>query len=212
MFALFFLGLGWLRRQLDRARAASGPQRAELLGMITRYEDPGPGGFYDDLGTLDRAPNAVAGYPYDFGQPFVPEMLSESNRPSQRTLHFTQDEDQGVTLHYRGLDPNARYRIRFTLVRPWYQERYRARMNQRTQTLYAGNTVLARDVELPERTSDFFTYDIPPEAIVGNELIIRFERAPDVARGPRTEREIWRNSGGWGTLVAEAWLMKSGPR
>lgn len=203
-----FLGLGWLRRQLQRARAAQGPARAELLRMITHYEDPGPGGFYDDLGTLDRAPNAIAGYPYDFGQPFVPEMLSESNRPSQRTLHFTQDEDQGVTLHYRNLDPAARYRIRFTLVRPWYQDRYRARMNQHSQTIYAGNTVLARDVELPERESDFFIYDIPPAAITNNELIIRFERAPDVAHGPRTDREIWRNSGGWGTLVAEAWLLK----
>ncbi|MCC6585744.1 MAG: hypothetical protein IT168_03420 [Bryobacterales bacterium] len=203
-----FVGLGWLKRQLDRALTAAPAERAELLHMITDYEDPGEGGFYDDGGTLDRCPNIVKGYPFDFGQPFVPEMLWESNRPSQRTMHYTQDEDQGVTFHYKGLDPKARYRIRFTLVRPWYQERYRGRMNQKSETIWAGDQVLARDLQVPERTSDFFTFDIPATAIRNGELVVRFERAADVAHGHRVEREQWRNSGGWGTIVSEAWLMK----
>ena len=203
-----FIGLGWLERQLKRARAAQGAERAELLRTIARYEDPGEGGFYDNCGTLDRCPNVVHGYPFDFGQPIVPGMRAEGNRPSQRTMHYTQDEDQGVTFHYRGLDPRASYRIRFTLVRPWYQDRYRSRMNQHTETIYAGDQVLAGNVEIPERMSDFFTYDIPREAIRDGELVIRFERAADVAHGPRLEREVWRNTGGWGTIVSEAWLMK----
>src|SRR5581483_7288586 len=32
-----FIGLGWLKRQLQRARAASGEERSELLGMIVDY-------------------------------------------------------------------------------------------------------------------------------------------------------------------------------
>lgn len=203
-----FIGLGWLKRQLQRALAAQPAERQELLHMITDYEDPGEGGFYDDAGTLDRAPNIVRGYPFDFGQPFVPEMLWESNRPSQRTSHYTQDEEQGVTFHYKGLDAAASYKIRFTLVRPWYQERYRGRMNQKSETIYAGDLVLARNLEIPERVSDFFTFDIPPAAIRNGELTIRFERAADVAHGSRVEREVWRNSGGWGTIVSEAWLIK----
>jgi hypothetical protein len=203
-----FIGLGWLKRQLQRARAASGAEKAELLHRITHYEDPGEGGFYDNAGTLDRCPHIVHGYPYDFGQPFVAEMLSEGNRPSQRTMHYTQEEDQGVTFRYRGLDPKASYRIRFTLVRPWYQDRYRSRMNQRTETIYAGDCVVARDLEVPERMSDFFTFAIPAEAIHNGELVVRFERSADVARGTRLERQVWRNTGGWGTIVSEAWLMK----
>lgn len=203
-----FVGLGWLERQLQRARATQGADRAELLRMITHYEDPGEGGFYDDCGTLDRCPNVVQGYPYDFGQPLVPGMRAEGNRPSQRTMHYTQDEDQGVTFRYRGLDANSGYRIRFSLVRPWYQDRYRNRMNQHTQTIYAGEVVLARDLEIPERMSDFFTFDIPRAAIRNGELVIRFERASDVAHGTRLEREVWRNTGGWGTIVSEAWLLK----
>jgi hypothetical protein len=135
-------------------------------------------------------------------------MLEEINRPSQRTMHFTQDEDQGVTFHYRDLDPKAAYRIRFTLVRPRYQERYRERMNQKSETIYADQFVLAKDLAVPERVSDFFTFDIPSEATSDGELVVRFERGADVARGARVEREVWRNTGGWGTLVSEAWLMK----
>ncbi len=203
-----FIGLGWYKRQLERALAAKAGQRADLLHMITNYTDPGEGGFYDAGGTLDRCPDITAGYPYDFGQPFVPDMLWEANLPSQRMMHYTQDEDQGVTLHYRGLDPKASYRIRFSLVRPGYQARYAMRMNQKTETIYAGGLVLAKDVEVPLRMSDFFTFDIPNAAIRNGELLIRFERAADVAHGSRVEREQWRNSGGWGTLMSEAWLMK----
>ncbi|MCC7340216.1 MAG: hypothetical protein IT170_03940 [Bryobacterales bacterium] len=203
-----FIGLGWLKRQLERAKTASGEKRADLLRTIAAYEDPGEGGFYDDGGSLTNAPRIVNGYPYDFGQPFVPEMLSEANRPSQRTMHYTQDEDKGIVLRYKGLDPTATWRIRFSLVRPRFQDRYRDRMNQHTQTIYAGGLVLAKDVEVPEGMSDFFTYEIPASAIRNGELVIRFERAPDVARGDRISREVWRNTGGWGTILAEAWLMK----
>ncbi len=203
-----FIGLGWLQRQLERARAAIGDEKRELLRMITHYEDPGPGGYYDNLGTANPAPNVTFGYPYDHGQPYVSRMLDEGNRPSQRSMHFTQDEDQGVTLEYRDLDPKATYKIRFTLVRPWFQERYAMRMNQQSEAIYADDVVIADNIELPLQMSDFFTFDIPVEATKDGKLTIRFEHAPDVAQGDRVTVEQWRNSGGWGTLVSEAWLMK----
>lgn len=203
-----FIGLGWLSRQLSRALAAKGKSRTEMLQMIIDYENPGDGGFYDNLGTANHAPNVVAGYPYDHGQPYVAQMLSEANRPSQRSMHFTQDEKQGVTLHYRDLDPDAAYRIRLTLVRPWYQDRYAMRMNQKSVSIYADDVLLAENLELPMQMSDFFTFKIPKNATRDGELVIRFEKSADVANGDRVTVEQWRNSGGWGTIVSEAWLMK----
>ncbi|MCK5861098.1 MAG: hypothetical protein KAH38_01345, partial [Candidatus Hydrogenedentes bacterium] len=50
-----FIGLGWLKRQLERALAASPGERGELLRMITDYENPGEGGYYDNLGTENVA-------------------------------------------------------------------------------------------------------------------------------------------------------------
>ena len=203
-----FIGLGWLQRQLERAKIAGNKNRDELLSTIVDYENPGEGGFYDNLGTYNIAPDVVAGYPYDHGQPYVSQMLSEGNRPSQRSMHFTQNEDQGVTLHYSNLDSHASYKIRFTFVRPWYQERYAQRMNQKKQTIYADDIPIAKDAELPLQMSDFFTYDIPAKATADGELTIRLERAADVAHGDRVSVEQWRNSGGWGTLASEVWLIK----
>jgi len=203
-----FIGLGWLQRQLERAKSADTRKRDELLSMIVDYENPGEGGFYDNLGTYNIAPHVVAGYPYDHGQPYVSEMLSEGNRPSQRSMHYTQNEDQGLTLHYSNLDKNASYKIRFTFVRPWYQKQYAMRMNQKSQSIYANNILIAKDVELPLRMSDFFTFDIPAQATADGELTIRLERAADVAHGDRVSIEQWRNAGGWGTLASEVWLIK----
>jgi hypothetical protein len=203
-----FIGLGWLSRQLSRALDAKGKARVELLNMIVDYENPGEGGYYDNLGTGNHTPNVVAGYPYDHGQPYVGQMLSEGNRPSQRSMHFTQDEKQGVTLHYRDLDPDATYKIRLTLVRPWFQERYAMRMNQNSESIYADDVLLAKNLELPLQMSDFFTFKIPKNATKDGEVIIRFEKSPEVANGDMVTVEQWRNSGGWGTIVSEAWLIK----
>jgi hypothetical protein len=203
-----FIGLGWLKRQLERAQMANSYESKKLLSMIVDYENPGPGGFYDNLGTSNNAPNVTFGYPYDHGQPYVAEMLSEGNRPSQKSLHFTQDEDQGVTFRYSDLDPQGSYSIRFTFVRPWYQSRYDYRMNQKSQSIYADNFVLEKELSIPLQMSDFYTYEIPSDVTKDGELIIRLERASDVATGNRVEIEQWRNSGGWGTIVSEVWLMK----
>jgi hypothetical protein len=103
---------------------------------------------------------------------------------------------------------SSAYRIRFTLVRPWYQERYALRMNQKSQSIYADDIKIADNIEIPQKMSDFFTFDIPAEATKDGKVTIRFDRAPDVARGDRVTVEQWRNSGGWGTICSEAWLMK----
>lgn len=203
-----FIGLGWLKRQLERSINVSPMESEEILSRIVNYESAGEGGFYDNLGTSNKAPNVVFGYPYDHGQPYVSKMLSEANRPSQRSMHFTQNEDQGVTLHYKDLDPEATYKIRFTFVRPWFQERYSMRMNQKSQSIFADDILLAKEVELPQQMSDFFTFDIPKNTTQDGELIIRMDRAHDVARGDRVSIEQWRNSGGWGTIVSEVWLIK----
>ena len=81
-------------------------------------------------------------------------------------------------------------------------------MNQKSETIYADDVVLASELEVPLQMSDFFTFDIPREATRDGDLLIRFERGADVARGDRVTVEQWRNSGGWGTICSEAWLMK----
>jgi hypothetical protein len=82
-------------------------------------------------------------------------------------------------------------------------------MNQHSESIYADDVLLVRELDVPYKMSDFFTFDIPKETTQDGEVLIRFEKAHDVAVGDRVTVEQWRNSGGWGTIVAEAWLMKN---
>jgi hypothetical protein len=81
-------------------------------------------------------------------------------------------------------------------------------MNQKGQSIFANDILIAKDVELPLQMSDFFTYDIPSKATAGGELTITLKKSENVANGDRVSVEQWRNSGGWGTIVSEVWLMK----
>ncbi len=201
-----FAGLGWLEREIQRAIAMDDPaaqQRA--VHRIVHYEDPGEGGFYDDAGNPDRSPNLSYGRPYGDG------IFSGANRPSQRTMAFTTHEERGVTFDYFGLDPEAQYRVRMTLVRPGYLPRFAVRQPQTRQSIYADDHLLAGELELPEYEADFFEFDIPRAATADGELRLWFKKQSGIGEGPRPEVALWRNTGGWGTLVSEVWLMKMIP-
>ncbi|GMW00818.1 MAG: hypothetical protein AMXMBFR84_19550 [Candidatus Hydrogenedentota bacterium] len=197
-----YVGLGWMKRQLGIAADAGEERKQESLRQIAYYEDPGPGGFYDDAGNPEKSPNLVYGWPYGEGG------VSDTNRKSQRTFAFTTDEKNGVTFQYRALDPKAAYRIRFTLGRPRYLPRFAAFQKQTSQSIYADNVPLVENLELPEYETAFFEYDIPQNATADGVLNIVFRKQPGVGEGLPSDVSIWRNTGGWGTLVAEAWLMK----
>jgi hypothetical protein len=198
-----FVGLGWMRKQFGESALSSvTPFPEKPLAQIVHYEDPGPGGFYDDAGDPARSPHLV------YGWAFSDDDVSPSNRPSQRTMAYTRDEKQGVTFAYADLDPKASYSVRFTFVRPRYEARYAEKQPQKTQSIYANDGLLAKDVELPEWEAGFFEYDIPEEATRDGKLQIRLEKSAGIGEGSPSQVEVWRNTGGWGTLVSEVWLVR----
>lgn len=182
---LDFLALGWMRRQVERAQAAQGAQRLRLLQELVSYEDPGPGGFYDDLGGLQRPSHLVSGETIDASR-----WLDPDNRPSANTIAYSLRRDEGVALRYVGLDPNAHYKLRLTLVAPRLSYgRWRGELKQH---IVANGRYLARDVEIPLFTARQFEYDVPQEVTRDGTLELRLESATD--------------SGG--TVVSEVWLMR----
>jgi hypothetical protein len=166
------------------------------------YEDPGEGGFYDNAGVPGAAPRLIHGWPYGDGG------FDGANRRSQRTMAFTTDEERGVAFRYKGLNPAARYRVRLTLVRPKYLPRFGIFQHQTGQSIYADDHLLAENLELPEYVADFFEYDVPPEATADGELVLWMKKQPGVGEGLASDVSIWRNTGGWGTLVSEVWLSR----
>jgi hypothetical protein len=75
--------------------------------------------------------------------------------------------------------------------------------------IYADDLHIAENIEIPLQMGDFFTFKIPKNSAIDGELYIRFERAENVAQGDRVSVEQWRNTGGWGIIVSEVWLIKN---
>ncbi len=88
----------WLENRFADARTDS----AEI-DRILNWTDPGPGGFYDDLGDPARQPHLVRG------------SISLEYHPHWPRSWWTYAEsfyDEPLQMRYTGLDPAAQYRIR----------------------------------------------------------------------------------------------------
>jgi hypothetical protein len=109
----------WLRNQFAQIRALPDEKvRLARLSRIVDWTNPGPGGFYDDLGDMARQPHLVAGEPYANDPDFLKSpLIGFGGMPQQgnRVSWFTDAETLGDTplrMHYRGLDRDAQYSIR----------------------------------------------------------------------------------------------------
>ncbi|MDX9975574.1 MAG: hypothetical protein RBU21_21490, partial [FCB group bacterium] len=182
--------LAWIATQIERARTAPEAERPALLAHVVSYEDPGPGGFYDDAGDENRQPHLVKGESYN-----ASAMMDPNNRPSQNTLAYSLEDPRGVVFRYTDLEPDAQYRVRATLVLP----RFPRGMSEvpegmkRTESILADGTYLAKDIEIPEYTARHFEYDIPQTATQDGTLELTFEKG----------------TGAMGIVVSEVWLLKN---
>ncbi|HEX4066884.1 MAG TPA: hypothetical protein VHZ09_12745 [Acidobacteriaceae bacterium] len=111
----------WLRRQLLKVKAMNDPdQQVTAVRQLLTRTDPGPGGFYDQLGNVVNRPHLVPGegwaqdpefrhtpqigfdYPDKWGGeiPYAWKSWAES-------LY-----DAAIEMQYEGLDPHRDYRVR----------------------------------------------------------------------------------------------------
>lgn len=182
-----FVGLGWLKRQMELARSARGEERLHSLERILRYEDPGPGGFYDSA-QKGRHPHLIKGETYDAGQ-----WMDPANRPSQNAVFYSFDQGKGIVFRYAGLDPDATYRVRLTVVAPRMPQSGAARLPQRaTERLVADGVCLAEDLQIPIYTAQQFEYRIPQAVTRDGALELWLEKAP----------------GGVAAVASEVWLIR----
>ncbi|MEX2016716.1 MAG: hypothetical protein WD873_08730 [Candidatus Hydrogenedentales bacterium] len=49
---------------------------------------------------------------------------------------------------------------------------------------------------------------MPQEKTADGELLLWLKKQDGIGEGLASDVSIWRNTGGWGTLVSEVWLMK----
>jgi hypothetical protein len=167
----------WIEGQFADAQA--GPAAIE---RILNWTDPGPGGFYDDLGDPARQPHLVRG---SIGLEYHPQW------PRSWWTYAESLYDEPLQMRYTGLDPGAQYRIRVV---------YAGDSPGRKIRLMASGTGHA-EIEIhplmlkpqPVRPIEF---DIPRAATAQGELDLSWYR------------EAGLGGNGRGCQVAEVWLKK----
>jgi hypothetical protein len=180
----------WLKARFSEIRSR-GREAERLSGIdeILNWTNPGPGGFYDDLGKVNAQPHLVRGVGFEKDPQFWrSSLLGFNNSPGGRVSWLDYAEalhEQPLEMRYTGLDPKARYKVR---------------------VVYAGD--MAREVRMlagaievhplikkpvPARPVEF---DIPARATADGELTLQWYRRPGLGGNGR------------GAQVAELWLIK----
>jgi hypothetical protein len=107
----------WLLDQFSRIRRLEAEkQRVTELLRIANWTDPGPGGFYDDLGNVSRQPHLVPGAGFKDDPQFFHTPLAFFD-PRGRGPRSWWDQiitfyEHPLELRYEALDPHAAYRVR----------------------------------------------------------------------------------------------------
>ncbi len=178
----------WLLAQFATIRALPDePARLARLGTILHRQDPGPGGFYDDLGNPSRQPHLVPGPAYadDPGARRGPLLHFDGTveLPGSWFDQVIGLYEQPIALTYHGLDPAAHYRVR---------------------AVYSLGPITLTADGLPvhpplDRRYEPVEFDIPPAATADRSLTLTFQGPP--ARG----------GNGRTVGVAEVFLIKTTP-
>jgi hypothetical protein len=182
----------WLLAQFAQIRGLA-DERERLRGIerLLQWTDPGPGGFYADLGNPGPESHIVPGLPYAQDPGFLRSpMVGFDHEPAWRLSwcrHAASLYDAPLRMHYRGLDPQAAYRIRILYTGDNFRPHVRLLANDRVEI----HPFMRKP--LPLRPVEF---DVPQEATANGELTLTWFREPS------------RGDNGRGCQVAEVWLIK----
>jgi hypothetical protein len=185
----------WLKERFAVLRAVSvEAERLTGIDEVINWTNPGPGGFYDDLGKVHQQPHLVVGPGFEKD----PAFLDSSHtgfagfgpmRASWKD-HAESLVDAPLNMRYEGLDPAARYKMRVVYGGDSPRKKIRCVANDTIEV----HPLVAKKV--PYGPVEF---DIPPEATAKGELRLSWYVEPG------------QGGNGRGCQVSEIWLVKKQP-
>ena len=181
----------WLEDQFTAVRALPDEAaRLRRLHTLATWTRPGPGSFYDDVGSVAASPHVLR------GDSLAPDDL----RPDDPTPHFTWEGGPSRTrlswltsirwpkgLVYQHLDPGAAYVVRLTVIKPAAPGDVRLRID--------GQSV---EPSRPARErGDPVEFAVPPALLKDGAITLTFDEVDE--RGVN-----WRQY----SRLVEAWVIR----
>lgn len=190
---------GWLLSRFGEIRALpTEAARLSALRQVTEWKNPGPGGYYDDLGNLEDEPHLVAsGSPSDDPEFRVNALATHTVRTGtglenwraswwdQRSCFY----GSSVEMRYTGLDPGARYRLRIVYIPSFRPSEIRLMANGTLQIHPPLDVGKEDRGKLPHPRE----FELPGEATQGGALDLRWTVNPDAGylAGFGQIAEVW---------------------
>ncbi|MCX6619548.1 MAG: hypothetical protein NTY38_00410, partial [Acidobacteria bacterium] len=175
----------WLKSRFAAVRAMPKEEaRLDEISTIVNWRNPGPGGFYDDLGNPGQQPHFVQNPGED-----PPWIQPREDGPLSWASYAMSGRRAPVHMRYTGLDPEARYRVRVVYSGGLVSQ------EQGIRLLANGSIVVHPYLKKPQPVRPV-EFDVPLEATRGGELTLDWDREATPSGRSR------------GAEVAEVWLMK----
>jgi hypothetical protein len=196
----------WLQAQSARIRAMTlEPDRQAEIARLVNWTDPGPGGFYDDLGNPAAQPHLLPGLGHEQDPAFIRTPLNAHYPADSAPLALRRSwvdyvwglNDFAISLRYDHLDPSGLYEVR--VVYPSFPPpaahvspvlgRIRLRANDEVEI----HPYMDRPYPFEP-----LTFDLPHVATRSGTLTLTWNREPGLG------------GNGKGCEISEVWLIRKG--
>ena len=184
----------WLKEKFAKIRAIEKePERVTALNNeVVNRTDPGPGGFYDDLGDPNRQPHLVPNsVPFvenpDFRKSVFTSFDFKRDRPREWWTNVLCMYDGSLQMRYTELDKSAKYQLRVV---------YSAERGSTVTIKLEGDGETLHDHMQKPTEMQTLEFDVPEKLTADGELNLRWTRQPGLGGNGR------------GCQVAEVFLIK----
>ena len=184
----------WLLKRFAAIRALeSDAVRRTAIDEILNWSNPGPGGFFDDLGDPENRPHLLPGVGFDKDPAFFHTVRtgfgSRRNTPWRVSWYRHAESLYGnsIQLHYPALDPSAHYKVRFTQS---------GDSTPRATRLVANGKIEIHPMRKKDPEVKPVEFDIPAEATAGGTLTLEWQANPEESGNGRFVQ------------IAEVWLIR----
>jgi hypothetical protein len=194
----------WLQAQFDQIRKRDNEaDRLAALDRIVNWTDPGPGGFYDDLGNPAAQPHLVPGLGHGRDPAFIHTPLNGHFPADGAPLPLRTSwvdyiwglNDLSITLRYTDLDPRAAYQVRVVYPRFPPPSLLVSPTLGKIRLRADDNIEIHPYIDRPFPVEPV-TFDVPQAAIRDGKLTLTWNREPGLG------------GNGKGCDISEVWLIK----